>query len=145
MALKVYDPANVVVTVNGILITGFPSGTFISFDQNADSFSLTVGCDGESCRAKSNNRSGRLTLTLLQSSNGNQVLSALHALDLVTPNGDAIFAVFIKDTLSTDTLLMEKSWIVRDPTKEFSNEVSNRAWIIETNSFVMNSAGSPSL
>lgn len=146
MSVKTYDPANVAVTVSGVLLSGFPAGTFVSFEPNTDSFTLTTGCDGESCRSKTNNRSGRLSLTLLQSSESNQVLSALHNIDLVTPNGDGLFPVFIKNLISPlDTLLMEKSWVVRPPTKEYALDISNRVWLIETDFYIFNEAGSPSI
>src|SRR3954471_4025451 len=81
----------------GIILGGFADGTGIQVTQNEDSFKLTVGADGEAVRAKSNNRSGRVKISLLQGSAANDLLSALHALDVNTSNGDGIGTLIIKD------------------------------------------------
>jgi len=85
MALKTYDPAQVTIIFAGIPISGFAEGTFVSVERNEDSWALQVGADGEATRAKSNNKSGRVTLTLIQSSFSNDALSAVMAVDENTP------------------------------------------------------------
>ena len=64
MALKTYDPKQISVIVGGAIISGFADGEFVTTERNEDAFTLNVGADGEGGRVKSNNKSGRITLTL---------------------------------------------------------------------------------
>ena len=57
MAVSTYNPDEVAIVFAGIPISGFADGTFLSVEQNEDSFTMQVGTDGEACRSKSNNRS----------------------------------------------------------------------------------------
>jgi len=132
MALHTYDAAQVAIVFAGIPVDGFADGTFLSVEQNEDSFSLQVGTDGEGCRSKSNNRSGRVTFTLGQWSKTNDLLSALHQLDINTPNGDGIGPLLIKDLSGTSLDAAEKAWIVKPPAAAFAREAESREWIIET-------------
>ena len=133
MGVKTYDASQVAMVFGPIEISdGLADGTFVSIEQNEDSFLLLVGADGEACRAKSNNKSGRVTFTLLQSSLANDLLSATHNLDVASPNGDGIAPLLVKDNSGRTIVAAEKAWVVRQPTVEFAREVSTREWIIES-------------
>lgn len=127
-----YDPAQVSAIVAGIPLSGFAPGTFITVEQNEDSFSLTTGPDGDSCRAKSNNRSARVTFTLLQSSAVNDLLSALHNLDINSPSGDGIGPFLLKDNSGRTVNAAEHCWIVKPANSSFGGEVENREWTVES-------------
>lgn len=128
--LTTYNAAEVSMIFSGIPISGLADGTFVSVEQNEDSFAVTVGSDGESVRTATNNRSGRVTFTLLQSSLSNDLLSALHNADKLT--GDGIGPLLLKDNSGRTVIEAAKSWVVRSPTAEFAREASSREWIIET-------------
>lgn len=134
MALKVYDPKNVAVVFNGVPISGYAAGSFVSVEYNVDAFSLVVGTDGESTRAKSNNRSARVTITLLQTSASNDAISAFHNLDLLSPSGAGIGPLLISDKNGRTLFLAEKAWVVKFPTSEYSDTDASRAWMFETDS-----------
>lgn len=141
MGVKNYDPAGMVIVFAGIPITGFADGTYVSVEQNEDSYSLVVGADGEGCRSKTNNRSGRITLTLLQSSAVNDLLSALHNVDINSPLGDGIGPFLMKDITGTTVVAAEKAWIVRQATSTYSRDPESREWIIESDYLVQNVGG----
>ena len=84
MPVHTYDPANVIVSIGGTPMSGFADGTFVMVSRDEDIFSKVSGADGEVSRAKSNNRSGSLTLTLMQTSMSNDVLSAIAVLDEIS-------------------------------------------------------------
>jgi len=130
--LGVYNPAEVAVIFAGAPLSGFADGTFVTVERNEDSYTLQVGTDGEQCRSKSNNKSGRITVTLMQSSQSNAILSAFHALDELSPNGDAIAPSLVKDNQGTSLYAAEKSWIVKPASAEHGRESGSREWIIET-------------
>ena len=136
-----YNPDEVAIVFAGIPITGFADGSFLSVEQNEDSFTMQAGTDGEACRSKTNNRGGRATFTLGQWSRANDLLSALHNLDISTPNGDGIGPLLIKDNSGTSIFSAEKAWIVKPPAAGFAREAESREWVIETDNLVQHHGG----
>ncbi len=132
MALHTYDPSQVTIIFAGVPVSGFGEGTFVSVERNEDSFALQVGADGEATRAKSNNRSGTVTVTLIQSSIVNDAFSALVALDENSPGGDGIGPLLIKDLSGRTLVAAETAWIRKPATVEFAREATEREWVIET-------------
>lgn len=141
MALLNYDASQVLMIMAGIPVQGLADGTFVSAAFNEDGFTLTVGTDGEGTRAKTNNRSGRVTFTLMQSSSSNDLLSALHNLDLNSPNGDGIGPLLIKDRSGRTLITAESAWIVKHPDAEYAREASTREWIVETDELIASQGG----
>lgn len=139
--LKTYDAGEVAVIFAGSPITGGADGDFVSIEQNEDGFTLAVGVDGEGARSKSNNRSSRVTLTLLATSAANAVLSALYNTDIRTANGDGIAPLLIKDNSGNSLYTADKAWIVKPPTAAFGREVGTREWVLETHDLINNTAG----
>jgi hypothetical protein len=129
MSVRTYDAAQVVLTVNGVAIGGYADGTFISVEREEQSFTKVVGADGTTSRAKSNNRSGSLTVTLKQTSPSNDVLSALLQQDELT--NDAVVPVLIKDNSGESRLFSATGWVQGLPTVEYAKEISNREWILD--------------
>ena len=144
MAIKVYDPASVVVLFNGIPLSGYADGTFISASQNTPAFTLFVGTSGEAARALTNNQSGTIQVTLQQTSTSNDVLSAFHAADLVAPAGVSIAAVLVKDLNGSTLMLATTSWITKFPDVSFSRGVGNWTWTIETDRMIFGVGGANS-
>ncbi len=132
--LTTYDPDDVSAVFAGIPIAGYADGTFVEIEQDEDDFSLTVGSDGEACRAKTNNRAASMTVTLLQSSATNDLLSAKRNADILTPSGDGIGAFMVKDNSGTTVCNAQKAWIVKPPAVVYSRGVEARAWTFKTDS-----------
>lgn len=139
--LKTYDAGEVAVIFAGSPITGGADGDFVSIEQNEDSFALVMGSDGEGARSKSNNRSARITITVLSTSAANAFLSALHNTDIRTANGDGIAPLLIKDNSGFSLYTADKAWIVKPPTAAFSREIGTREWVLETHDLINNTAG----
>ena len=132
MTMHTYSADEVIVTWGEIIFSGFADGTFVTVEQNEDSFALMVGADGDACRSKSNNRSGRMTATLLQSSGTNDLLSAAHNIDIQSPSGDGIKTLLVKDNTGRTLHTAENAWIVKPATTSFARETENREWTLET-------------
>lgn len=130
MGVKTYNPADVVIVVAGIPISGFADGTFLSIGRNNPSFTDGTGADGEGFRSKSNDKSGTATLTLLQTSASNALLSALAALD--EASGDGIGPLLVKDNSGTSLYSAQTAWIEKPADSEFAREKSDREWVIKT-------------
>jgi len=125
-----YDPKQVSVIVGGKIITGFSDSTFIKIERNDQAFTLKVGVDGEGTRSKSNNKSGKATLTLMQSSGSNDDLSGFAAADELSNTGAV--PLMIKDNSGRTLVTALTAWVMKYPDEEFAKEVSTRAWVLET-------------
>lgn len=145
MAVKNYDPKSIVQSLAGIPILGIAKGTFVTVATNEDAFNLTVGSSGEGCRAKTNNESAVITFTLLQSSVTNDLLSALHNTDLLSPNGDGVGTYLLKDLQGTTIIAAETAWIRKPADTSYADTVENRVWTIETDKINQNVGGNVSL
>lgn len=128
--VKTYDPKAVAVIFGGKIITGFGDGTFVVVERNEQTFNLKVGVDGEGTRAKSNNKSGKITLTLMQSSSSNDDLSAFAAADELSNTGVA--PCLIKDSNGTTVCAAATAWIQKPANVEDAKEVGTRTWVIES-------------
>lgn len=64
----IYDPEKVVVTINGVYITGFSDKGKIEIERNEDSRGVKVGVDGGVHYSINNNISGKAKLTIMSTS-----------------------------------------------------------------------------
>lgn len=129
MGAKTYSPKKVSVTIAGLIATGYAEGTFIQIERAADTFTKVVGSDGEVGRVHSADHSGKITLTLQQTSEFNDVLSALQQADELTLSGK--FPIAVKDNNGTSLYVSGDAWIMKPANSEYSNTMSTREWVIE--------------
>ena len=139
MSTHSYDPANVVVNIGGHIAGGFADGTFVNVSRNNQTWTLTSGADGSTARSKSNDMSGTLEITLMQTSATNNFLSAKHAADEL--DGSGKFAIHLLDANGTTLLHALEAWVQQAPSVEYGKELSDRTWTIETGSLIYDSVG----
>lgn len=125
-----YDPKQVAAIFKGNIIHGFADSTFIQVERNEDAYALKVGVDGEGTRAKSNNKSGKITFTLMMSSDSNDALSAAAAADEL--NGTGTGSLLINDKSGRTKAAAATAWIKKLPNAEFAKEANTRVWVLET-------------
>jgi hypothetical protein len=129
--VKTYDPNNVQIIMGGFPITGYADGSFIEVAYDEDLYSKTVGADGEVSRAKMNNRSATVTITLKQTSATNDELSALYAADQA--NNAGVVPLFIKEQGTGRTLVFaQAAWVQKLPNLNYSKDVEDRVWTVAT-------------
>lgn len=127
--VKVYDADQVSLTIAGIPISsGYADGVFLEIEQMAEDFTTKVGTDGEVTRSKTNDARVKVKIHLMQSSDGNSLLSVVNTLDKQTPNGGGIGPLLIKDLQGTSLYACAKSWISKPPDAAFDREASERVW-----------------
>lgn len=126
-----YDPKFVKVTVNGVSVTGFSDATFIAISQISEGTSSKTGADGEIARAKSSDMRHSVTITLLQTSDTNDVFSTLLLLDQRTPGGKT-FPITVSDLAGRTVFMAAQAWITKFPDAEYGQEVGDRAWVLHT-------------
>ena len=125
------DPLSLHAIMGGKTISGFAPGSFISVVYDVDAFTRLIGVDGEGAWFKSANRAALITLTLMQSSQSNDVLSAFHLADLNTPNG-LLVPFSLREANGTTLLVAEKARVIKLPDVGYSDSVESRAWAIGT-------------
>lgn len=127
-----YDPKKYLMSWGPVLFSGFADGTFINAARNNQSVNLAVGSTGDAARAISNDKSGIVTATLLQTARVNNALSALEKIDQAS--GDGIFPLLIKDLGGLDIVKAANMWIQKLADMNRGREIGdgNVVWVLET-------------
>ena len=128
MSVRTYDPKAVIVTINGIPMSGYSDGTFVEIDRNEPTWNTVVGADGLVTRGKTNNFSGTMTLSLKQSSPSNDVLSSLMAIDEATNTG--VFPILVKDLSGNSIYFSADCWINQYANSTFDKAITDRQWTL---------------
>jgi len=130
--LFIYDAKEISCIFAGINIeSGFADGEFIRIEQNEEDFQSIVGTDGSVTRFKTNNKSAKITIRLMQGSPSNAQLSALNRVDKAQPNGAGVGALTIKNRQGSFLHTAEKCWISAPPAVSFDKTATVREWILE--------------
>ncbi len=122
------DPSQNILNFGGANISGYADGTYITVERNEDLWTDTTGADGLTTRVKTNNKSGIITLTLMQSSPSNDILMIFYNLDETANKG--LLPLSFKNLNSTELAFSPAAWIRKVSNLENGKELSNREWII---------------
>lgn len=139
--MQTYDPAQVVFTFAGNLITGFAEGSFVEVSRDEDAFTKHVGSDGEVARTRNRNRAGSVKVTLMQTSESNDLLSAQAALDEAA--GTGVGSLQVKDLGGTTLHDSPNAWIRKVANTTFAKEAGTREWVIDCDNLSMTVGGTP--
>jgi len=117
-------------SVNGLEISsGRGSDEFIRFEQQEQDYTYKAGIDGEGCFSQSNNRYTIATLTMMQTSAGNAVLSALvKAGNLVA--GGSMGPFYFEDRLGNTKVISSAAVLLKMPDEVFGRESGEVTWEI---------------
>ena len=141
MPVHTYDPKNNVLTIDAVPMSGFADGTYITVTFDEDAFSKVVGADGEVSRAKSNNYSGSVVVTFMQTSMSNDVLSAIALLDKVSNIG--VVVVQLKEIGTKNFVMSADGWIRKMPDITYSKDIENREWTLDLANLSVFIGGNP--
>lgn len=130
MSVKTYNPKKVIVIFGGVPLTGFVDGSFVQVTATSDGFTKRVGADGEIARAQSSDESSEVTITLMHTSLSNAYLSTLKDLD--RKGGEGVKPLAITDMSGHAFYFWKEAWIRKAPDTEFSQEITDRAWVFDT-------------
>lgn len=128
--MRTYSPKKVQVIVGNHVCTGLAKGSFVVVEKKEDDFTTEVGSDGEGARTQSADESGSVTITLMQTSASNDVLSGLRDADKAS--GAAVFPLMIKDGSGRTIVTAAEAWIRKVPNSDFSDQKTDRPWIIDS-------------
>lgn len=127
--IDTYDTAQLFITYNGFLLGGFMDGTFLVVERNEETWLPHVGADGEYARARNRNKSGKVKITLMQTSSSNDFLSAQASLDETT--GANTGALQVKDGGGRTVLSGADAFISKPAVVEYGKEIAGREWTLE--------------
>jgi hypothetical protein len=127
---RTYDAKKIACIVGGVMLSGFNDGDVVTVERNEDTFTFQPDTDGGGTRSKSNNKSGRFTFVLSQTSAANGLLTAIAKLDEVG-NAGAV-PVIVKDLNGSSLYTATMAWLVKPPVGEYKRESGGREWVFET-------------
>lgn len=125
-----YDPSQVVVTIGGVIVTGFSDGDSIIARMADDKYFTRVGTDGGVARARNASALGEIEIKLLQTSGANAALSALFNTDDLVNGGLAVIPVSVVDGSGLSLAAASQAWVKSIPEMVLGKEVSERTWIL---------------
>jgi hypothetical protein len=124
-----YDPSQVIVTVGGVILSGWSDGDAIIARRNEEMYFTKTGNDGTVGRARNANKSGEFEFKLLQTSEVNAQLSTLVNADDLLNDGKALVAISVLDGSGTSLASATQCWVKQLPEMTFGKEVGERTWI----------------
>ncbi|MNS39532.1 hypothetical protein D3C72_718190 [compost metagenome] len=128
--MKTYDPKAVTITVGGFIMSGFAEDRMVNVARMNDTWTLKTGTDGEGTRSKSNDKSGEVTISLMETSESNAVLTAFAKADEYTNNGT--FPLLVRDNNAESYYVATRAWVVKPPEADKGREAGVREWKIQT-------------
>lgn len=131
MSSKVYSANEITCIVGGIpLDSGRGDDEFIAIAKVEDTYTAKAGVDGEVTFSESKNNLHTVTITLMQTSSGNALLSALHTGDIKTAGGAGIVPIAIRDEQGRDLFIAAESRITKFPDQSYSKEAGTVQWAL---------------
>lgn len=142
--VKDYDLDKVTLSICGIPITGgYGEGGSVSIKYNTEIFENVVGRSGDVTRCRTNDKTGTVEVTLLQTSPDNAKLAGLAALDEAAPNGAGVGAFQCTDLVNGDLYSASKAWVQQFPDVSFDRKATDRTWKIFCADLVAMPGGRP--
>ena len=128
-ASRTFDPNEYSIVFAGILIDqGYADGQYIGIVTEGPSFTDKVGVDGEVARSRSADRRATCTISLMQTSPLNDLLSALYNLDREGASGEGVGSFLLKDRQGTTVASASAAWLQNDPDLTLDAEATTRDW-----------------
>lgn len=140
MDLWTYSPDEVSILIAGVVpVEGVVDDTFISVSKSSPAISSTRTPDGMISRVHTEDKTYDISLTLMQSSPTNDVLTALWSLDDITRRGK--FPLFIKDGTGSTFIFSTSAWIEQIPEVTYGTSALVRTWTIKASNCTINVGG----
>lgn len=145
MGTKTYNAKEVTVSIAGRVIeSGWADGDFVKIARVSDDWSDKSGADGEVARSKNNDNRCDVNLMLMQTSDGNSVMSQIRAADLAAPNGAGIGQFIMRDQFGS-TIVRGQCWIVKPSDITRGREAGGTDWKLRVVATEYNVGGTASV
>jgi hypothetical protein len=127
----IYDSNQVDLIIGAIPIKDGRAQTFVKVSKDEDTFGTAVGADGHVVRFHTHNPLWTVEVSLVRSSEHNQQLSVLHALDDMSSGGAGMGVLMIKDGTGATLYASDRCWIKHPADGEFGKEVGECTWTFQ--------------
>lgn len=127
---KIFDPSDFHIVFAGAKIDGFSEDSMCSFEFDSESFGDVVGVTGEVSRSKNMDRRAKLTIKLMQTSDSNDLFSAVYTSSRLGSNGADIAALRVEDLNGRLVISGPECWIMDTPKAEYGKTASAYEWVI---------------
>lgn len=111
-------------------VVGTTEGEFITVTRTVPHAELVNGADGSNARVVRAIKNADITMTLMQTSETNDVLSRLLVEDEITRDGRDCFGVTIKDNVGRTVMSSPQAFIGTNPDVSFAETLSDTVWVI---------------
>ncbi len=128
--MKTYASNQVLIALGSHSVSGYADDSFITIEPNGDGIMKKVGCDGEIARAVSPDKSYKVKIAVLQTSETNSYLQDQYNRDMVSGDGD--FSILIKDLKGGTLFSADSAWVTKPASRVFGKDTNNREWEIDT-------------
>jgi len=126
--LAVYNPQAVDIAWGGVVLEGVADGTFIEAVRNQGNSQTKVGAYGDPCHTKIVDKTGTITITFLQQSDSNKILSAVQLAQDVSD--DLIrLDMSIRDKSGGFLCYVNSAHLMTVPSMTLADDSTNRAWV----------------
>lgn len=139
MSFAEYDASQVTIVFNGTPISGFVDGTFVTVEFDEQQWNKVTGADGLTQRSKTGNYTGKVTVTLLNGSPSNDVLSSAWNADRVDNTGKG--PIIMRDLSGRTIWQAQNAWIQQMPSQGFGKDAENREWVFDCDELSGNAGG----
>lgn len=135
--LATFAPNDVTIVISqqstglSYVVSGFSEDSIVSIERNAETYSLYTGADNTNTRIYNANTSAKITMSLQQTSSGNDILSSLYLNDAASRDSTGLFSISVVDNSGRSTYFSEEAYIAVVPNSEFGNKMQTRDWVIE--------------
>lgn len=139
--VNTYSPKDVILTIGGYQLTGWQS---INVTRSVKGMVPIRGIRGKNTRVKSTDSSATILFSLIQTSQSNDVLSAIHERDLLESTGR--LTLLLKDNSGRSIFSTNEGYITGYPVSTFSGGFEYRAWEIfcqTTNDYIIGGNARP--
>lgn len=135
--MATYSAADVLVTVNGVPITGLVE---CRVRHGADRYSLQKGIDGTAAYSRLNDDTGEIDIEIMQTSLSNAHLEVIYKLDEAGNAG--VVPVVVNDLNSPTTVhAAATARIKKHPDATYGREGTSRVWTFIASKLVSNENG----
>jgi hypothetical protein len=124
-----YSPDDVKCAFFGITITGFAEGTFIEIEREVDTFTKKVGALGDVARSRSLNKSGKITITVMDAHPINDLLATVISDDEF--DGSQAGPFTMKDLFGNTEVRATNAWCMKVPKVTRAQASGNVVYVFE--------------
>ena len=111
------------------VIGGYAEDSNINIEHDAETYQHHTGIDNVATRIHNANTSGKITISLAESSASNDVLYALHQYDVDSRSNKGLFSLTIKDGSGRSVMFSQEAYIGVVPNQQYGASVNNREWV----------------